>query len=98
MLMNVTLPIYAGTMEEVGGDVFCVLMYSGIFFPFILAGLALIMKVRLYFVFFYCTYEKFCGVVLYFYMIASLFIVQEVLQAFSVDLCISIRIFSFLHL
>jgi hypothetical protein len=46
VLMSVTLPIFAGTMNVVGGDTFVVLLYSAIWFPPVLALLAMGLKVR----------------------------------------------------
>jgi hypothetical protein len=45
VMMNVSLPIYAGTMNTVGGDTFTVLLYGALWFPLVLAVLGLALKV-----------------------------------------------------
>lgn len=44
--MNVSLPVVAATMESVEGNVFTVLLYSALWFPLVLAVLALLLRVR----------------------------------------------------
>ena len=44
--MNVSLPVFAGTMDKVGGDMFALLLYSALCYPLVLAALTLLLKVR----------------------------------------------------
>ncbi|XP_067658087.1 crt homolog 3-like [Haliotis asinina] len=44
VLMNVSLPVFAGTMDHVGGDTFVVLLVSSLWFPVIFAVMTLVMK------------------------------------------------------
>nr|KAG5702492.1 hypothetical protein BaRGS_015124 [Batillaria attramentaria] len=45
VMMNVSLPIFAGTMEVVGGDTYVVLLYGAMTFPVVLAAMTLALKV-----------------------------------------------------
>ncbi|XP_046340537.1 uncharacterized protein LOC124121566 [Haliotis rufescens] len=44
VLMNVSLPVFAGTMDQVGGDTFVVLLVSSILFPLLFAVMTFVMK------------------------------------------------------
>ncbi|KAK7093967.1 crt homolog 3-like [Littorina saxatilis] len=45
VIMNVSLPVFAGTMEYVGGGMFALLLYGALYYPFVLGGLTLFLKV-----------------------------------------------------
>ena len=53
VVMNVSLPVFAGTMKNVGGDSFALLMYGALIYPLVLAALTLLLKVRSHCCFFH---------------------------------------------
>ena len=46
VVMNVSLPVFSGTMKKVGGDSFALLMYGALIYPLVLAALTVLLKVR----------------------------------------------------